>query len=145
MSSALVRLSADLADGSPEREQALDRGETRRCRGRLDDSRDAIDDPLGHRVDRVVLRPEVQVEGALRDACCRDDVVHRRASDTLVHEDAEGSIDECSLARLAALRCPGCGRTHGPLHMTDGQSSYQDYEPERARVRQRAARCAPTR
>jgi len=74
---AFVRLGADLADGPPESEQAVDWGETRRGRGRLDDLRDTIYDPLGDRVDRVVLRLEVQIEGALRDTRGLDDVVHR--------------------------------------------------------------------
>jgi hypothetical protein len=80
---ALVRLATDLAHARPEREESLYRGAVGGVREGLDPVRHTFDHPFRDRVDRVVLRREIEVERALRDPCGTDDVVDRGRADAL--------------------------------------------------------------
>ena len=117
---SLVGFVAHLADLRAEGQEPLDRGPARIGGDRSDPIRDALDHRRRDRVHGVVLRREVQVERALRDAGRADDVVDRGRGDTLGREDGDRRLDQLLVADFAASTATvRCWAEHGYLAKND--------------------------
>jgi hypothetical protein len=80
----------------------------------------AVDRLAVDRLDQAVLRAEVVVERALRDAGVRGDLVEARAQ-AVGREARDRGVDELAAGLVGGCRASGGGDTHIPQGMSNGR------------------------